>query len=78
MKIRHKQTNAIGHASSFNVASLFEIIVHYEDGGGSSEFVRDYDVLLKTGWKDMRQAFEDGDLTIGGYDIHFWEEENVS
>ena len=75
MKLRHKETGSIGHSNSFNVHSVGEIIVYFDEGDASSEYVGDYDVWLlrRCEWKDVRQAFKDHDVAIDDYDAKFYE-----
>ena len=60
MRVRNKVTGTLGDSSHFNVHSLNEIIVRFDEGDCSSEFIRDYDVQLsETGeWKDLRTEFK--------------------
>jgi hypothetical protein len=58
MRVRRKSTGTMGEATDFNTHGLSEIIVCFDEGDMSSEFVRDYEVLLSTGeWRDMNLAF---------------------
>lgn len=78
MKLRHKSTGQVAHASRFNVHGLSEIIVYFEDGGADSDYIHKYDVFLtKTGtWKHMPRAFRDHDLIVDDYNEKFFEPEN--
>lgn len=72
MKIRYKKTGSEGHASSFNTHALAEVLVNFDDGGGDSAFISELDVLLPSGWKDMKQAFTDHDLVTDNYNTCFF------
>jgi hypothetical protein len=61
MKIRNKDTESLGYSSEFNTNSISEIIVCYEGGDMSSEYISDYDVFVTSinTWMDMHQAFDE-------------------
>lgn len=44
MKIINKKTGTAGYSNEFNIHGIGEIIVYYEKGDCSSEFIRDYNV----------------------------------
>jgi len=74
MRVRSKKTGALGEASDFNIHGLGEIVVYFDVGDCSSEFIRDYVVQLTSGeWKDMRQAFRDRDLIPNDLNTSFRE-----
>lgn len=67
-----KDHTVLGTASRFNTLSVSEMIVTYNEGDASSEFVSDYDVQLQDdSWKDMREAFRDKDLVSDEQDRYF-------
>jgi len=74
MQVRSKKTGSLGEATDFNTHGLSEIIVCFDAGDCSSEFIRDYDVLLTSGkWKDMHQAFVDCNLIPNDLNTSFRE-----
>lgn len=74
MKVRNKQTGIIGESVKFNVHGMSEILVGFDDDF-DSDFIKNYDVFLKSKniWKDMDQAFKDGNLLIDDYNTWFFE-----
>lgn len=75
MKVRHKEKGYLGSSGNFNMHGLGEMIVYFEDGDCSSEFIRDYEVFLKQKqeWKDINQAFKDKDIINDNYNTCFFE-----
>ena len=75
MRVRNKLTGTLGESSHFNVHSLNEITVQFDEGDCSSEFIRDYDVQLsETGeWKDLRTAFKEMDVVSNDMNTSFRE-----
>lgn len=74
MKVRHKKTGGLGSSSRFNVHSLNEIIVGFDDGDMDSDYVSEYDVLLSSGeWKSLDDAFRDKDVLPDNYNTWFSE-----
>lgn len=76
MKLRNKNRPEItGYSDGFNTHSLSEIIVYFEDGDASSEYISDYEVFLeKTNeWKDMKMAFANRDIIPDNYNTTFSE-----
>lgn len=71
MEVRNKKSGVCGESMQFNPHSIGEIIVYYEDGKCSSEFIRDYEVYLDVGWKDMHEAFRDCDVIPNNYNTRF-------
>lgn len=55
-----------------NPSAGAEVLVNFDDGGADSAFIRDLDVLLPGGWKDLRQAFADRDLITDNYNTCFF------
>ena len=63
VKLRNKKTGVLVWASEFNLASLSEIIVHFDDDSADSDYPSNYDVQLADGqWKSLEQAFNDKDV----------------
>lgn len=76
MKLRRKgKPGSEACSSAFNIHGIGEIIVTFDDGSASSEFLRDYEVFLesKDEWKDLRQALKDHDVITDNYNSHFFE-----
>jgi hypothetical protein len=80
MRVRNKVTGTLGDSSRFNVHSLNEIIVQFDEGDCSSEFIRDYDVqLTETGeWKCLRTAFKERLVIPNEMNTSFGEPKNES
>lgn len=77
MQLRHKSTHELCSASSFNVHSLDEIIVCYDDDM-TSDSLHNYDALLKTGpragqWVALADAFKQHDVITDNYNTSFAE-----
>jgi len=72
MKVRDKKTGEVYDASRFNTHSLNEIIVLGNDWMDTM-FMEDYDVLIRTGWKDLKQAFKDSNVITDNYNTYFFE-----
>lgn len=78
MKIRSKaKPDEVGQAGDFNVASLNEIFVYFEDWM-DTDFITNYDVFLETTqqWKDLAQAFKEHDVIVDNYNTCFFEPKN--
>ena len=74
MKVRLKNNPEItGFSNTFNPASVIEIIVMYDDGGGDSDFITNYEVLIDDKWIDMSDAFKNHDLITDNYNTEFFE-----
>ena len=78
MKVRNIKTQALGYSSEFNIHSLDEIIVYFEDGDCSSEFISDYEAYLSltSGWVNMNEAFESQYIIINNENTNFREPYN--
>lgn len=72
MKVRYKTNGSEGHASQFNTHALAEVFVYFDEGDSDSAFIKELDVLLPSGWKDMKQAFADHDLVTDNYNTCFF------
>jgi len=75
MRVRLKTNHDItGYAERFNTHGLGEIIVGYDEGDMSSEYITDYEVLLTGGiWVDMSEAFKEKHLIYDNYNTRFRE-----
>lgn len=78
MKLRHIESGQMAHSSRFNLSSVSEIIVGFEDGEQTSDYMRNYEVLLDEGkpterWWPMIEAFSAGDLITDNYNTIFFE-----
>lgn len=76
MRVRHKTTGRLGDARDFNIHSVApqEIIVGFDDGDQTSDYMRDYDVQLKDGrWMSFEDAFTLHLLITDNYNSHFFE-----
>jgi len=62
MQVRHKETQVAGTCNELNTSSPNEIIVTFEGGSKSSEFIWDYEVELSGGWWDLADAIHSGDV----------------
>lgn len=76
MRIRFKSNGIEGNSSDFNIHALAEVLVYFDEGDADSVFIRDLDVLLESGWKDMNQAFKDRDLIVDNYNTCFFPPQN--
>ncbi len=77
MKIRNKKTKDIGSSGKFNIHSLSEIYVYFDDWM-DTDYMSNYDVYIEKlkEWKDLNQAFKDKDLITNNYNTYFFEPEN--
>lgn len=75
MRVRHKITRYVGYSGDFNIHAMSEVIVQWDDDGADSMYISDLEVYLKATeeWKDMSQAFKDGDLITDNYNTIFFE-----
>lgn len=72
MKVRNRRTGVYGYSDHLNTASSSEIIVHFEDGDASSEYIVDYDVQLPDGrWTPLREAFAAHDVVPDNWNQGF-------
>jgi hypothetical protein len=84
MDVRKKSDHTVtGFSGQFNISALDEIVVYFDIGDASSEYIGDYQVQLHDGtWKDLDQAFKDGDVVPNDTNTYFYEEvkggENVN
>lgn len=70
MKVRMKKTNVEGSSSRFNMQSLGEVLVGFEDDY-STIYIKDLDVFVNGAWKDLQQAFKDKDIIPDKFNSHF-------
>lgn len=70
MRVRYKKSGYETWSSYFNVHGLGEVLLP-----DTSEFISELDIWLahKSEWKDMNQAFKDGDLITDNYNTTFFE-----
>lgn len=70
MRIRYKKSGTEASSSRFNIHAIGEVLT-----GDDSPFIKELDVYLEaTGeWKDMSQAFEDGDIIVNNHNTSFFE-----
>lgn len=76
MKVRYKDKRHItGTASAFNLHSVSEVIVHFDEGDATSEFQSALQVYLdgRNEWMDMNAAFKAGHLITDDYNTHFFQ-----
>lgn len=75
MKLRHKKTGALAYSSNFNMCSMSEIHVYFEDGDADSDFIPEYEAWIeaKKEWKCLSEAFRDRDVISDNYNSHFFE-----
>lgn len=74
MNVRNKDTGVEGSSDRFNLSSMSEIIVCFDDGEMISDYIKHYNVLLSDGtWKDMSQAFKDKNIIPDNYQQTFAE-----
>jgi hypothetical protein len=75
MKIRNKSNGDISFSSQFNIHGMSQIIVYFEEGDCSSEYIKDYDVFIEryNDWFDMHEAFNTGMIISDNYDTCFRE-----
>lgn len=75
MRIRDKKTKREGITTSFNIHGVSEVIVYWQDGDKTSEFISNLEIWLgyREIWKDMFQAFKDDDLWIDDSNTYFFE-----
>ncbi len=68
MKMRHKASGELADAAQLNENGLGEIIVYYDDGSASSDYIKEYEVELPNGsWKSLSRAMKDHDVITDNY-----------
>jgi hypothetical protein len=73
VKLRNKKNGLIGHSGKFNMSSLTEIMILFEDGEMDTDYQSNWDVALPDGsWKDLGQAFRDHDVITDNYNTIFF------
>ena len=79
MKVKNKKTGDIGYSNKFNTHGLGEMIVYYEDGDCSSEYIKDYDAFIESEntWMDMHEAFSRNLIISDNYNVEFSEPANA-
>jgi hypothetical protein len=75
MKVKNKKSSSLGHSCKFNIHGLGEIIVVFDEGDCSSEYIKDYDVFIESqkAWRDMGEAFKNNLIISDNYNIDFRE-----
>lgn len=76
MKVRYKDNHDIvGYTNQFNLGGIGEVIVTFEDGDASSEYVSDLEIWLEhhQQWYPMSRAFQDKLLISDNYGRSFAE-----
>jgi hypothetical protein len=78
MKLRTIKNHEECESSQFNIRSLNEIVVYYEDGDSDSAPTSNFDVFLESNqmWKYMPYAFGDRDLIADEFNTRFHEPMN--
>jgi hypothetical protein len=79
MKVKNKNTGSVGYSDKFNTHGLGEMIVYFEDGDCSSEYIKDYDTFVESenAWMDMGEAFRQNLIIPDNYNVDFREPDNV-
>ncbi len=74
MKVRTK-TGSEGTSGNFNMASLSEVIVGFDDGFQDTFPIRELDVWIsqKKYWLDLRLAFDTHEVIIDNHNRSFFE-----
>lgn len=75
MRVRMiKKPEITGWSDRFNTHGLGEIIVGYDDGDMSSEYIKDYEVQLENGvWLELSRALRCHIVVTDNYMDHFRE-----
>ena len=63
----------IGDTSRFNVASLAEVIMYFDDGSADSMFPSDIEILINQEWIPLDIAFKDELVEISDDNTIFYE-----
>lgn len=72
MRIRYKNNHSTtGFANEFNTYGMGEVIVYFDEGDATSEYIRELEVEVNGEWIDMKQAFRDKILMSDNYDVRF-------
>ena len=79
MKVKNKKTEAVGYSGKLNTHGLGEMIVYYEDGDCSSEYIRDFDAFIESEnvYMDMGKAFQEKLIITDNYNVDFREPVNA-
>ncbi len=74
MNVRLKQNdNMKGTSNSFNILTVGEVLVHFDDGSMTSMYVSDLEVCINDKWISMTDAFKQKLLITDNYNTHFFE-----
>lgn len=59
MRVKEKKTGVLGWSSKFNPLGLGEIIVTFDEGDATSDYISNYDVMLSDErWVDLHEALK--------------------
>jgi len=77
MKLRLKDNHVECFSNRFNIQSIGEIVVCFDDGM-DSDYIKNYEAWLEKSnqWKCLSQAFKDRDVIIDNYNTYFFEPDN--
>ena len=77
MKIRDTKTKEEGYSSTFNIHSLNEIIVCFDDQ--DSDYMTNYDVFIEATeqWMSFKEAFDNNHIICDNYNTCFFEPTNI-
>jgi hypothetical protein len=78
MRVRNKTKGYLGHSTDFNIHAMSEIIIYFDEGDCSSEFIKDYYVYIESigEWMDMHEAFDKKYIITDNYNTCFAEPSN--
>lgn len=62
-----------GDTSRFNIASLAEVIMYFDDGSADSMFPSDIEILINQEWIPLDIAFKDELVEISDDNTIFYE-----
>lgn len=62
-----------GSTSEFNIASLAEVIMYFDDGSADSMFPSDIEILINEEWIPLNIAFRDKLVEISDDNTIFYE-----
>lgn len=74
MKVRYKDSKTTATAHQFNTHGSLEVIVHFDEGDATSEYISRLEVYFphRDQWMDMQEAFRKGDLIKDEYNTQFF------
>ena len=68
-----KNPEITGSTEPFNINSLSEVIMYFDDGSADSMFSSDIEVLVNSEWIPLDIAFKDGLVEISDDNTVFYE-----